>query len=76
LGGIDGDQRAYDGGIAVTADQAQMDVVSDKGNHAGPIELMPDVLDHFGNAQVSSKAMVIVGVKDIQSDILIVKNIE
>jgi len=42
-----------------------MDVVSDKGDHLWPIELMMDVLDYLGNAQVSSQAMDVVGVKDI-----------
>ena len=53
-----------------------MDVVSDKGDHSGPVELMTDVLDCLGNTQVSSQVMVMVGVKDIQSDVLIVGDIE
>jgi len=52
-----------------------MDVVSDEGDHLGTIELMTDVLDHLGNAWVSSQAMVM-GLKDIQSDVLIVGDIE
>ena len=40
-----------------------MDVVSDKGNHTGPIELTMDILDHLGDAWVSSKAVVMVGVQ-------------
>jgi len=44
--------------------------------YLGPIELITDVLDHLGDAWVSSKAMVMMGVKDIQSDILIVRDIE
>jgi len=35
-----------------------------------------DVLDHLGNAQVSSEVMGMVGVKDIQSDVLIIMDIE
>ena len=38
-------------GLAVTTDQARMNVVSDEGNHSGPIELMRD---HLGDAWVSS----------------------
>ena len=53
-----------------------MDVVSDEDDNSGPIELMMDVLDCLGNAWVSSQAMVMVGAKDIQSDILVVWNIE
>jgi len=53
-----------------------MDVVSDEGDHSGPVELMTDVLDCLGNAWVSSQAMVMVGVEDIHSDFLIVRDIE
>jgi len=35
-----------------------------------------NVLDHLGDAWVSSQVMVMVGAKDIQSDILIVGAIE
>ena len=63
-------------GLAVTAHRTRVDVVSDKGDHSGPIELMRDVLNHLGNAWVSSQAMVMVGAKDIQSDVLVVRNIE
>jgi len=37
---------------------------------------MMNVLDHLGETGVSSKAMVMVGVKDVQSDVLIVGDIE
>ena len=37
---------------------------------------MTDVLDHFGDTWVSSKMMVMVGVEDIQLDILIVGDME
>jgi len=53
-----------------------MDVVDDKSNNLGPIELTPDVLDCLGNAWVSSKVMVMVGAKDIQLDVLIVRDLE
>ena len=53
-----------------------MDVVGDKGDHSGPIELMTDVLDCLGNAQVSSQVMVMMGAKDIQLDVLTVRDIE
>ena len=53
-----------------------MDVVDDKSNNLGPIELTPDVLDCLGNAWVSSQVMVMVGSKDIQLDNLIVRDIE
>ena len=53
-----------------------MDVVSDEGDHSGPIELMTDVLDRLGDARMSSQTMVMVGAKDVQSDVLIVGDIE
>ena len=63
-------------GLAATADQTQMHVVSDEGNHLGPVELMLDVLDRLGDTNVSSQATVMMGAKDIQSDVLIVGDIE
>jgi len=63
-------------GLAATADRAQVDVVGDKGDHSGPIELTPDVLECFGDARVSSQTMVVVRAKDVQSDLLIVGDIE
>ena len=53
-----------------------MDVVSDEGDHLGPIELTTDVLNGLGDARVSSQPMFVVGAKDVQSDILIVGDIE
>ena len=53
-----------------------MDVVGDEGNHSGSIELMMDVLNCLGNAQVASKVVIMTGVEDIQSDILVIGNIE
>ena len=42
-----------------------MDVVSNEGNHLGPIELMMDILDHLGDARVSSQVMVMMGAKEV-----------
>ena len=53
-----------------------MDVVSDNGDHLGPVELTMDVLDGIGDSWVSSQVMVMVGVQDIQSDVLIFGDIE
>jgi len=53
-----------------------MDVVSNEGNHLGPIELATDVLDCLGDARMSSQVMIVMGVKDVQLDILIVGDIE
>ena len=56
-------------GLAVTADRAQMDVVGDKDDHSGPIEMMTDAQEHLGDAWMSSKVMVVMGAQDIQLDI-------
>jgi len=53
-----------------------MDIVSNKGNNLGPIKLATYFLDHLGDAWVSSQTMIVVGAWDIQSDVLIVRDIE
>jgi len=53
-----------------------MDVVGDKGDHSGPIELTANVLNCLGNAWVASKVMVVAGAKDVQSGVLMVRDIE
>ena len=53
-----------------------MDVVGDEGDHSGPIELTTDVVDRLGDARVSGQAMVVMRAEDVQSDILIVGDIE
>ena len=53
-----------------------MVVVGDESNHSGPVELMTDILDHLGDARVSCQAMVMMGAKDIQTDLLVVRDIE
>ena len=63
-------------GLAATADRARMDVVSHEANHLWPIELAMDVLDHLGNTWVASQVVVMTGVQDIQSGILVVRNIQ
>jgi len=47
-------------GLAVTATPNRVDVVSDEGNHPGPVELTTDVLDCLGDARVSGQAMVMI----------------
>jgi len=53
-----------------------MDIVSHEHDHLGPVELAMDILDHLGDARVSSQAMVMMRAKDVQSDILIVGDID
>jgi len=63
-------------GIAAAADRTRMDVVSHESDHPGPVELVMDILDCLGDTRVSSKVMVMMGAKDVQSDVLIVGDIE
>ena len=53
-----------------------MDVVGNEGDHSGPIKLVMDVLDHLGDAWVSSQMMIVVGAQVIQSDFLNVGDIK
>ena len=63
-------------GLAATTHRTRVDVVSDKGDLSGPIELTTDVLDRLSDARVSSQAMVVMRAEDVQSDVLIVGDIE
>jgi len=63
-------------GLATTADRTRMNVVSNEHDHSGPVELAMDILDRLGDCQVSSQAVVVMGVKDVQSGLLIVRDIE
>ena len=46
-----------------------MDVVSNEGDHLGPVELMTDVLDCLCNTWVSCETVIMMGVKDILVDL-------
>jgi len=63
-------------GLAATADQTRVDVVSDKCDHSWPVELATYILDGLGDARVSHQMMVVVGAQDVQSNVLIVGEIE
>src|SRR5882672_7085143 len=63
-------------GLAMATDQTRMDVISDKGDHLGPIELVVNILDHLGDARVASEAVIMAGAKDVQSGGLVVRHIE
>ena len=63
-------------GLAVTADRTRVDVFSDECDHSQPVELATYILDGLGDAGVSHQTMVMVGAKDVQSDLLIVGDIE
>ena len=63
-------------GLAATEDQTQVDVVSDECNHLWPVELAMYILDGLGDAGVSCQTMVVVGAQDVQSNILIIGDIE
>ena len=53
-----------------------MNVIGDEGYHSGPIELLTNILDGLGDARVSHQTVVVVGVQDVQLDVLIVGDIE
>jgi len=63
-------------GLAAAADQTRVNVIGDKGTNSGPIELPTNILDGLGDAGVSCQTVVVVGAKDVQSDLLIVRDIE
>ena len=52
-------------GFVAATDHTGVDVISDECDHLGPIELVANVLDRLGDARVTSKAVVMPGVKDI-----------
>jgi len=53
-----------------------MDVIGDKGDHSGPIELVMYILDHLGDAWVPSKAVIMIGAQNVQSDGMVVGDIK
>src|SRR5882672_3793005 len=63
-------------GLSVATDQTGVDVVGDKGDHLGPIELAVNVLDHLGNAMVTRKVVVMAGMKDTKLGGLVVGHIQ
>jgi len=52
-------------GLAAATNRTGVDVISDEGDHLGPIELAANVLDHLGDAGVTSDAVIMARVKDI-----------
>ena len=50
--------------------------IGDEGDHPGPVELTTDVLDSLGDAGVTSQAVVMMGAEDVQSDVLIIWDID
>ena len=63
-------------GLAVATDSTGVDVIGDECDHLGLIELAVNVLDRLGDARVTSEAVVMAGVKNIQSGGLVVRNIQ
>ena len=63
-------------GFAAATDQTGVDVIGDKGDHLGPIELAANVLDSLSDARVTSEAVVVAGAKDIQSGGLVVGHVQ
>ena len=52
-----------------------MNVVHDKLNEVGPVELLLNVSDGLTNAWMSGQTMVVIRTKDVKSNILVVGNI-
>jgi len=52
-------------GLAMTTDRTGVDIISDECDHLGLVELVANVLDRLGDARVTSKAVVMTGMKDI-----------
>ena len=53
-----------------------MDVISDKGDHPGPVELTTNAFDCLGDSGVTRKVMVMMQVEDVQSGVLIIGDIK
>ena len=62
-------------GLVSTASCARSNVVRNKSNKVGPIELPSNVSDGLTNTWMSSQPMVVIGTKDVKSDVLVVRNI-
>ena len=71
-----GAERFVMEGLAAATNRTGVDVISYKGDHLGPIELAANVLDRLGDARVTSKAVIMAGVKDIQLGGLVVRHIQ
>ena len=62
-------------GFVSTAGCARLNIVHDKLNETGPVELPLNVSDSLTNTWMSHQTMVMIGAKDVKSDILVVGNI-
>ena len=62
-------------GLVSMAGCARSNVVRDKPNEAGPVELLLNVSDSLTNTWMSGQMMVVIIMKDIESNILVVGNI-
>src|SRR5882672_10103269 len=52
-------------GLAAATDRTGVDVIGNKGDHLGPIELVANVLDRLSDAGVTCEVVVVAGAKDI-----------
>ena len=62
-------------GLVSTASCARSNVVRNKLNEVGPVELPSNVSDGLTNTWMSHQMMVMIRAKDVKSDILVVGNI-
>ena len=58
------------------AGQAGPHIVGGDLDESGPVEVASDVSNHFASAGLSCEAMIMIGVRDIQTDLCVVGNIE
>src|SRR5882672_5487487 len=63
-------------GLSVATNRTGVDVISYKGDHLGPIELVANVLDHLGDAGLTSEVVIMAGAKDIQLGGLVVGHVQ
>ena len=62
-------------GLVSTAGCARSNIVHDELNEAGPVELPSNVSDSLTNTWMSCQMMVVMGTKDIKSDVLVGGNV-
>ena len=62
-------------GLVSMAGCARSNIVHDESNEVGPVELPSNVSDGLTNTWMSHQTMVVMGTKDVKSDVLVVGNI-
>ena len=63
-------------GLVSMAGCARLNIVCDKSNEVGPVELPSNVSDGLTNTWMSGQTMVVIRMKDVELNILVVRNID